>query len=76
MVKVSKPNQDMRFDVPTIGVGTIQSMLQAGGRVLVIEADKTIIVDQPQVTRFANQHGITVVAIRDGQVRQELVDAA
>ncbi len=76
LVKVAKPQQDMRFDVPTIGVGTVQSLMQAGGRVLVIEADKTVVVDQPQVVRFANKHKISVVAIKDGQVREDLSHAA
>ncbi len=76
VVKVAKPNQDMRFDVPTIGVGTIQSMLQSGGRVLVIEAGKTILVDEPQVIRFANKHNITIVAVKDGVVTHEGIEAA
>ena len=62
----------MRFDVPTIGLGTLQTLAAARGRVLAIEADKTIVIDQPAVARFAAQHGITLVAIRDGQVESEL----
>src|SRR5690606_12452047 len=49
VVKVAKPQQDMRFDVPTIGVQTIETLVEAGGRVLAIEAGKTIIIDEPQV---------------------------
>jgi DUF1009 family protein len=76
VVKVAKPQQDMRFDVPTIGVGTVQTMLQSGGKVLVVEAEKTIIVDQPQVVRFANQHGISIVAVRGGQIANNMLAAA
>ncbi|MEM7313553.1 MAG: UDP-2,3-diacylglucosamine diphosphatase LpxI [Planctomycetota bacterium] len=76
VVKVAKPQQDMRFDVPTIGVGTIQSMVQAGGKVLVVEAEKTIIVDQPQVIRVAREYGITLVSIKDGQVENNMLAAA
>src|SRR5262249_5998227 len=43
VVKVAKPQQDMRFDVPTIGLGTIESMIAAGAKVLAIEARKTIV---------------------------------
>ena len=76
VIKVAKPQQDMRFDVPTIGVGTIQSMLQAGGKLLAVEADRTVIVDEDQVVRFAKQHGIKVVAIRDGVVEESLAEVA
>jgi DUF1009 family protein len=64
VVKVAKPKQDMRFDVPTIGVGTLQSLAKAGGRVLAVEANKTILVDQPEVIQFANQHGLVLVALQ------------
>lgn len=62
VVKVAKPQQDMRFDVPTIGCQTIESMKKAGARVLAIEADKTIIIDQEQTIDLANRYGITIVA--------------
>lgn len=67
LVKVAKPSQDMRFDIPTIGVGTVQSMWQAGGKVVAVEAQKTIWVDREQTIRFAEKNGITVVAVKDGQ---------
>jgi UDP-2,3-diacylglucosamine hydrolase len=63
VVKVAKPQQDMRFDVPTVGCSTIESLHAAGGRVLAIEADKTIIVDEPDVVELANRHGMTIVAL-------------
>ena len=63
IVKVAKPQQDMRFDVPTIGQGTIQALLAAGGKCLAIEAGKTIIVDQAEVIRLADRHGLTIVAL-------------
>ncbi len=62
VVKVAKPHQDMRFDVPTIGVGTIQTMHQAGGKVLVVEANRTIILDEAQVIKTADKLGICIVA--------------
>ena len=62
VVKVAKPQQDMRFDVPTIGIGTIESLAAAGASVLAIEAGRTIIVDQAEVIRLAERHGIAIAA--------------
>lgn len=62
VVKVAKPQQDMRFDVPTIGCSTIESMRKAGGKVLAIEASKTIIIDQEQTIALADRLGIAIVA--------------
>jgi UDP-2,3-diacylglucosamine hydrolase len=62
VVKVAKPQQDTRFDVPTVGCQTIESLRQAGGRVLAIEADKTILLDQAETIARADRHGITIVA--------------
>jgi len=66
VVKVAKPQQDMRFDVPTIGLGTLESLVHAGGKVLAVEADKTILVDQSGVIEFANRHGLAIVAVHEG----------
>lgn len=66
VVKVAKPQQDMRFDVPTVGVGTIRTIAEAGGRVLAIEAEKTILIDREEVLALANQFGISLVALREG----------
>ena len=68
LVKVAKPQQDMRFDVPTIGLGTIESLLSAGGKVLAIEAGKTIVIDQDQVVQLADKHGLTIIALEDGSL--------
>lgn len=64
IVKTAKPQQDMRFDVPTIGVGTLQTMVEAGATTLAIEAGRTIILDEAAVLDFANQHKIAIVALR------------
>jgi DUF1009 family protein len=63
VVKVAKPQQDMRFDVPTVGLLTMQTMVAARASCLAIEAGKTIVVDEREVIRFANKHGIVVVAL-------------
>ena len=62
VVKVAKPKQDMRFDVPVIGIGTITAMQQAGATCLAIEAGRTLIFDLEAVTAAADQAGITLVA--------------
>ncbi|MEX2120910.1 MAG: UDP-2,3-diacylglucosamine diphosphatase LpxI [Pirellulales bacterium] len=68
VVKVAKPQQDMRFDVPTIGLGTLESMVQAGATCLAIEAGRTILVDQPQVIQLADQHQLAIVSLSaDGE---------
>ena len=67
VVKVAKPQQDMRFDVPTIGLGTIRVMVEAGARVLAVEAGRTIIVDQAEVLRYAEQHGLAIVSLESAQ---------
>ena len=63
VVKVAKPQQDMRFDVPTIGAQTIKTLQEAGGRVLAIESSKTIMLDQHEVIDLADRLGIAIVAI-------------
>lgn len=62
VVKVAKPQQDMRFDVPTVGQSTIESIREAGGRVLAVEAAKTILLDEIPTIELANRYGITIVA--------------
>jgi DUF1009 family protein len=67
VVKVAKPQQDRRFDVPTVGCSTIETLHRAGGRVLAIEADRTIVLDQPQAVALADRYGITIVALQDAR---------
>ena len=67
VVKIAKPQQDMRFDVPTIGLGTLQTMREAGSRLLAIEADRTIFLDREEVQRFAMQNDIKIVALHAGE---------
>ena len=63
VVKVAKPRQDMRFDVPTVGVWTIDAMHKAGGRVLAIEAGRTILLDPPETIALADRYGIIIKAL-------------
>jgi hypothetical protein len=63
IVKLAKPKQDMRFDVPTIGLGTLESMVTSGAKMLVVEAGRTILVDEKKFIDFANQNRLIVVSI-------------
>lgn len=63
VVKMAKPNQDMRFDVPGVGPITIESMVAARARVLAIEAGRTMIADHGEMIRRANREKISVVGI-------------
>ena len=62
VVKVAKPNQDLRFDVPVIGLATIESMIRAGASCLSIEAGRTLLFDRPALIARAGQAGIAIVA--------------
>ena len=68
VVKVAKPRQDMRFDVPTIGLGTVKVMAESGASVLAIEAQKTLFVDREETIRFADEHKIAIVALAEEDV--------
>ena len=65
VVKVAKPQQDLRFDMPTIGIGTLESLRAAGAGVLAVEAGRTILVDAGALAAFARAHGITVASFFD-----------
>ena len=62
VVKVAKPNQDMRFDVPVVGIDTIEAMIRAGASCLSIEAGRTLLFDRDAVLLRAAQAGIAIVA--------------
>ncbi len=64
VVKVAKPNHDMRFDVPVIGQSTIETMVQAGASCLSIEAGRTLLFDRDAVLKRASEAGIAIVAAR------------
>lgn len=66
VVKVAKPNQDMRFDVPVIGVPTIQGMVEAGATCLSLTAGKTLIFDRGEMLALANKNKISIIAINPG----------
>ena len=66
IVKVFKPNQSLKFDVPVVGKSTIQSMIRARASVLAVEAGRCLIVEKNEMLRLANEHKIALVGVEDG----------
>jgi DUF1009 family protein len=62
VIKVAKPNQDMRFDVPVVGIHTIEVMTKAGASCLALDADKCLMLDRQKVIEAADRAGIAIVA--------------
>ncbi|MFO8048067.1 MAG: UDP-2,3-diacylglucosamine diphosphatase LpxI [Desulfosudaceae bacterium] len=65
VVKVCKPQQDLRFDIPSVGARTIDSMSQAGARTLAVEAGKTVVFDKREMIELAEKAGISIVARKE-----------
>ncbi len=61
VIKVARPHQDMRFDVPVIGRPTLETMLKAGATAISITAHKTLVFDKEEVLQLADDHSITIV---------------
>ena len=64
-VKVCKPDQDLRFDIPAIGVQTIETMHRFGVQTLVVEAGKAVVFDRQEMTALADRYGICILALED-----------
>jgi hypothetical protein len=65
MVKVSKPNQDLRFDVPIIGPDTLKKAAEAQLRTIAVETGKTLLLDRVELSSLAEKSGITIFGVRD-----------
>jgi DUF1009 family protein len=63
VIKMSKPGQDLRFDVPSVGLETVKVMSQVKASVLALEAGKTLIFDKPEMIAYANQARVAVVGL-------------
>lgn len=63
VVKVAKPKQDKRFDIPTVGLRTLHTMRRYKSNLLAVEANETIIVDQEKVIKYADEHNIVLMAV-------------
>lgn len=70
VVKTAKPNQDVRFDVPAVGLQTIHSMIESGCKVLAIEAERTIFVEQDAVLAEANKEGLVICAVSQESIKE------
>ena len=68
VVKVAKPGQDLRFDVPAVGPVTIATMVEVGARVLALEAGKTLILDREEFLERADAAKIAVVGVEEGML--------
>jgi DUF1009 family protein len=66
VVKVGKPKQDMRFDVPVVGPGTLDAMREAGARVLAIDAGRTLLLDRPAFLERADAERVAVFGLDPG----------
>ncbi len=66
VIKVCKPNQDIRFDLPSVGIRTVENMKETGASVLAVQAGKTLIFDREDVVNLADDAGIAIVGI-DGE---------
>ena len=69
VIKVAKPNQDMRFDVPVVGVPTIENMIEAGATCLSVTPDKTLIFDREEMLKLANENKICVIGSRRNKLK-------
>jgi DUF1009 family protein len=63
VVKVSKPKQDKRFDIPAVGLRTLKTMRRYKANLLAVEANETIIVNQEEVIKYADSHNIVIMAV-------------
>ena len=65
MVKVSKPNQDFRFDVPVVGPATVETAAESGINAIVVEADCTLLLGEEEVRSLCEKHGVSILAISE-----------
>ena len=63
VIKVAKPSQDKRFDIPAIGLRTIKTMKKYNADLIAVEAGETIIVDREEVIKYANKNNIVIMAV-------------
>jgi hypothetical protein len=70
VVKVSKPRQDMRFDVPVVGEGTLAAMGEAGSRVLAVDAGRTLLIERAAFLARAEADGVAVFGLDPGKAEE------
>lgn len=70
IVKVSRPEQDNRFDIPAIGLNTIKTMIQGDAALLALEADCTLIIDQHEVVDLADRNNIAIISVSESSLHK------
>jgi hypothetical protein len=63
VVKVARPKQDMRFDIPVVGLRTVETLKASGVSVLAVEAEKTLFIEMDEVIKKADEFGIVIMAV-------------
>lgn len=63
VAKVARPNQDMRFDIPLVGLETVEAIINSGGTALAIESDKTFLIDREAIIKLADEKGLSIIVI-------------
>ncbi len=74
VIKVGKPHQDMRFDVPVVGLPTIETMIETGATALVLDARRTLMFDREEMISLADRHGIAIVGLTPLEPQQSDAD--
>jgi DUF1009 family protein len=67
VIKVSKPQQDMRFDVPVVGAPTVQTMVESGATALILDAGRTLVLEREEMLKLADQNGIAIICLPPAQ---------
>ena len=63
VLKVARPNQDMRFDIPLVGLETIEAIVKNGGTALAIQSEKTLLIDREEIVSLADAKGLSIIVI-------------
>ena len=63
LIKTSKPKQDVRFDVPVVGLDTLNAVINSGGRVLALEEKKVFLADKEEAIKLADEKGVSIVVV-------------
>jgi DUF1009 family protein len=67
VVKLAKPAQDPRFDVPTVGLGTLRVLVETAAAVLAVEAERTVVLEREALVEMADAAGVVVVGVSGGE---------
>ncbi len=71
VIKICKPNQDTRFDLPSLGTTTVETMMEAGAGVLAAEAGRSLFFDRSSAIELADRHGLVIVGVGPGDMEEK-----